>query len=180
MIPFRTTKVLLLISALLALAIAVAYGVLWFAFIKERARISGTLASLSDAERESASYRSIAQLLSETAEKRARIDSFFVNKDGAVSFIKEIEQVGASAGIKTDVIKIAVERSAEEDADSAKAGIEKFAAAIEASGSFEGVYRFLALLEKIPRPLLISHVSFSQNENGVWGGVFEISVSKLK
>ena len=61
-----------------------------------------------------------------------------------------------------------------------RGGLQTLTVAAEASGSFARVLRFLYLVERFPRPLTLSRVSFSQGETGEWSGVFELEVLKIQ
>lgn len=167
-----------MLSIALAAVAVVAYALLWFLFVGEQGRAATLAGKLTLAEQARIGDLSLKTLLSETAQKRARADAFFVGKDGAVAFLKELEKVGVSSGVKTTVVKVA--KKEDEDAERAGAGVETLTIAIEAAGSFAGVHRFLALVERFPRPMTLSRVSFSQSEKGVWNGVFELEALKIK
>ncbi len=176
--PFRSTKFLLTLSIVCSSAAFGAYAFLWFLFVGEQGRAEALAAKLTEVEQARAGDASLKTLLSETAPKRASSDALFVGKDGAVAFLKELERVGASAGVRTTVVKVAKKESGE--AEITTAGLEALTVVVEAEGSFAGVHRFLALAERLPRPIVFSRVSFSQGEKGVWNGVFELEALKLK
>lgn len=180
MMPFRSTKFLLTLSIALAAGALIAYAFLWFLFVGEQGRVAVLAGKLTDAEQARVGDASLKTLLSETAPKRARADALFVGKDGVAAFLKELEQVGVSAGVKTTVVKVAKKEGEEENAKHANAGIETLTVAVEAEGSFAGAHRFLALIERVPRPISLSRVSFSRSEKGAWNGVFEFEVLKIK
>lgn len=176
--PFRSTKFLLTLSIALAAGALVAYALLWFLFVGEQRRTAVLVGKLNEVEQTRAGDASLKNLLSETAPKRAHADALFVGKDGAVAFLKELEQVGVSAGVKTTVVKVAKKEG--EKTELARTGLETLTVAIEAEGSFTGLHRFLALAEHLPRPISLSRVSFAQGEKGAWNGVFELEVLKIK
>lgn len=178
MMPFRSTKFLLTLAAALAAAALIAYTLLWFLFVGEQGRAVALAGKLNEVEQARAGDASLATLLSETAPKRALADALFVGANGAVGFLKELEQVGASTGVKTTVVKVAKKEG--EETALAGAGLETLTVAIEAEGGFAGVHRFLALVERLPRPIILSRVSFAQGEKGAWNGVFELEVLKIK
>lgn len=178
MMPFRSTKFLLTLSIALAAGALIAYALLWFFFVGEQERAAVLAGKLTDAEQARIGDASLKTLLSETAQKRARADALFVGRDGAVAFLKELEQVGVSAGVKTTVVKVAKKEG--EETTLVGAGLETLTVAIEAEGGFAGVHRFLALVERLPRPITLSRVSFAQGEKGGWNGVFELEVLKIK
>ncbi|TSC84497.1 MAG: hypothetical protein G01um101417_162 [Parcubacteria group bacterium Gr01-1014_17] len=180
MIPFRSTKFLLVLCIALVATGAVAYALLWFLFAREQSRAATISGGLREVEQARISDASLQTLLSETAPKRARADMLFVGKDGIVAFLKELERAGASAGVKTTVVKVAKKESREVEANLAGAGLETLSVAIEAEGSFAGVHRFLALAERLPRPIVLSRVSFAKGEKEIWSGVFELEVLKIK
>src|SRR3989344_1177810 len=100
MTPFRSTKFLLWVSAGLAFAAISMYAALWFVFTREQLRVSDSAVSLADAEQTRISDTSLRALLSETTEKRAQANELFVGSGNTVAFLKELEMVGADAGVK--------------------------------------------------------------------------------
>lgn len=178
--PFRSTKFLFLLCIMITGAATVAYILLWFLFVKEQWHAATIADGLREAEQARISDASLQTLLSETAPKRAHADALFVGKDGVVAFLKEIEQIGISVGVKTTVVKVTKKEGVEGEAALSSAGVETLMVAIEAEGSFAGVHRFLALLERAPRPITLLHTSLSQGEKGAWSGVFELEVLKIK
>lgn len=178
--PFRSTKFIFALSLTLAGTAIAAYIVLWFLFVGEQRRAAVIVESLNEAERARASDASLQVLLSETALLRARADALFIGKEGTVVFLKELEQTGVSAGVKTTVVKVEKKEVEGREGSLASAGLETLIVAIEAGGSFAGVHRFLALAERLPRPITLSRVSFSRSEKGVWIGVFELEALKIK
>ncbi|KKU58164.1 MAG: hypothetical protein UX81_C0025G0005 [Parcubacteria group bacterium GW2011_GWA2_47_12] len=180
MMPFRSTKFLLWVGAGLALAAVVLYAVLWFVFTREQSRVLAAASALADAEQARISDTALRALLYETAEKRTLADALFVGNVDTVAFLKELEMVGVDAGVSTKVVNVAKAESIEDADARAEAGLETLAIAVEASGSFSGTHRFLALLERLPRPISIRRASFARGDNGVWNGVFELYVLKIK
>lgn len=180
MMPFRSTKLMFWFSACLALASLALYAVLWFIFTRERARVSDAAAALTDAEQSRVADAALRALLAETAEKRAQADARFVGRDGTVAFLKELERIGADAGANTKVVTVAKKENIENADALAAAGLEALTIAIEASGSFGSAHRFLALLERMPRPLSVRRASFAQGDTGIWNGIFELEVLKIR
>ncbi|OHA18976.1 MAG: hypothetical protein A3C08_00735 [Candidatus Taylorbacteria bacterium RIFCSPHIGHO2_02_FULL_47_18] len=180
MTPFRSTKFLLWVSAGLALAAVTLYAALWFVFTLEQSRVSAAAGALADAAQARISDTALRALLSETEEKRAQANELFVGRGDTVAFLKDLEVVGADAGVKTKVVSVAKAESVEDADTLAEAGLETLAIAVEASGSFSGTHRFLVLLERMPRTISIRRASFAMDDNGIWNGVFEIQVLKIK
>lgn len=181
--PFRFTKLVFIFSTALAVLACAAYAMLWFFFITERAQTRAHAAAFVTAERTRAADTSLAALLSETAGKRSRIDTLFVGKDDTVPFLKELEQVGTVAGVKTTVIKVEAGNPGREGGENVSAGVETLAVTIEAEGDFASVYRFIALLEHMPRPLSFSRIYFTHNDEKqkfAWGSTVELMVWKIK
>src|SRR3989338_11405018 len=116
MTPFRSTKFVLWVSAGLALAAVTLYAALWFVFTLEQSRVSAAAGALADAEQARISDASLRALLSETEEKRAQANELFVGNGDIVAFLKELEVVGADAGVKTKGVSVAKTESGE-DAD---------------------------------------------------------------
>ncbi len=178
MMPFRSTRLLAALSVALALVALLAYAALWFFFAREQARAAAVVAARAAEEQAERHDASRERLLLETEVKRARVDALFVGQDGAVQFLKELEQTARDAAAELTVIKVA---SPEESVNPPPpGGFEKLLVAVEVGGSFAEVHRFLTLLDLLPRPLAISRASFSREESGAWSGIFELEALKLR
>ena len=180
MMPFRTTKMLLWLAVFLSAVALCAYAGLWFLFSRERARIESAAVSLTVLRHTRENDETLKRLLSETAEKRARAYALFVERDGAVAFLKELERTAAAAGAKLSIVQVGAREGKAASGASARGGLQTLVVAAEARGSFAHVLRFLYLVERFPRPLTLSRVSLSQGETGEWSGVFELEVLKIQ
>ncbi len=180
MMPFRTTKMLLWLAVFLSAVALCAYAGLWFLFSQERARTESAVGSLAVLRHTRENGETLERLLSETAEKRARADALFVGRDGAVAFLKELERIAAAAGAKLSIVQVGAREVGAAGGAATRGGLQTLTVAVEASGSFAHVLRFLYLVERLPRPLTLSRGALSQGETGEWSGVFEIAVLKIQ
>ena len=178
MIPLRSTKFFLTLSIVALSAAVVLYSALSWAFFAARARATARAGAETEAERARASTVALARLLSDTADKRNRADALFVASGGTPSFLKEVEDAARAAGVSASIVQVENKGTAETSAT--EAGVGELAVAVEARGGFQGVYGFLMLLERFPRPLSLSRVSLTRNESGVWSGVFEVRALQMK
>ena len=131
----------------------------------------------------------LKNVLDETKKDRQKIQEFFVDKDSIADFLEYIESLGKSAGVKASVSVLS-----EEDHFSVsgmKAPVLKLV--IGATGSWQGIYRYLNLLENLPYREEISAVSlrsqvgtsFVADGKNVqskkaeeWSGTFELNILK--
>ena len=178
MIPLRSTRFFLTFSIIALSAAVVLYGALSLAFFAARARAAARAGAETETERARASTAALARLLSDTADKRNRADALFVAAGGTPSFLKEMEDAARAAGVSASIVK--VENNGAADTSATEAGVGALAVAVEARGGFRGVYDFLTLLERFPRPLSLSRVSLTRNESGMWSGVFEVRALQMK
>lgn len=166
--PFRSTKALLFFSICAIVAAVAAYSVLWFLFSKKRDAITEADISRIKSEQEKTAEEGVKNLLKETLAKREKVAALFIGEDNKVAFLEEISAAGRFAGVKTFVINVAEE----EDND--------LRVSVESHGSFSDSIGFLSLLQTLPRPISVKRASISQDEKGIWNGIFEVRVLKLK
>lgn len=168
----RTSKTNLLIAALLALAAAVFYAVL-FAQIKEKNEHVSALQNAIEqsAEREQRLV-SVQKLVFETAALRKKLADYRIAKDNAVSFIAMLEKIGRETNLAVTIASVEVVPRAGADA----AAAENLRLVIRFEGGFADTVRYLGLLELLPvesqvEQALVSRTSSGDGKNApLWRG----------
>lgn len=168
MMPFRSTKALLFFSICAIVAAVAAYSVLWFLFSKKQAAITEADISRIKSGQEKTAEEGVKNLLQETLAKREKAAALFVGENNKVAFLEEIAAAGRAAGVKTSIINVSEEENS------------ALRVSVESHGSFSGSIGFLSLLQTLPRPLSVKRASVFQDEKGIWNGIFEVRVLKLK
>ena len=127
--------------------------------------------------------------LEETKKDRAKLETFLVDKETIATFLEYIEALGKTAGVKASVASLS------EDTRFPVSGSEVpvLRLVLNASGSWQAVYRYLNLLQNLPYREEISSVTL-RNETGAtygadgkvidakknhtWNGTFELAILK--
>lgn len=153
---------------------------------------------------EQANLTSLKTVFSDTTDERQKINSYFVQKDGAVDFITTLENLAAFAHLGHETQSV----NAEEEAPPA-ANREWLHLTFRTNGSWQNTYYFISLLENLPYRLIIHQISThatgqttseappsptldlvtgssspsvapAVKKGSVWETSYDISVSKLK
>ncbi|MCI0532813.1 hypothetical protein L0Y49_01180 [bacterium] len=93
-----------------------------------------------------------------TAEERARLETFFINRESVLDFIEEIESLGRHAGVT-----LTIESVGKRD--------DTLEIAVFGEGSFENVLYFSALMEHTPYRIVFPSISFERKKetgNDLW------------
>jgi hypothetical protein len=144
----KLKKITLLAAALLMGAGYVAF------FYAVRSMNDKELLMKGDIERASAAEGraiSLNNFLRSTAETRASLDGHFVTEGTVADFIERLEGLGAIAGVEASLTSVEVPDNA-----------PILRASFKASGTFSGVYHFIALLEALPYELEIERLSLAK------------------
>jgi len=99
----------------------------------------------------------VNQSIVNTQKDRDRVEGFFVDEEGIVSFIERIEELGARVGVETTLSNLNVQNNSE------------LVFSITTAGSFQDVILFAALLENLPFSLTINKAQFSHKSGGQIG-----------
>lgn len=154
----RKNKGLLAIVLLLNVA---AVGWYFFLFIEVKAkneRVSD-LVNRIDAETTAENLQnSVKALVAQTAPQRVKLNSYVIEKDGAVSFIELLERVGDDVGVAVAIESVERSERAETPA------VEELRLALKATGAWSGVVRFMGLLELLPYEARISQAALSKKD----------------
>lgn len=132
-------KKLLIVSLLVALGLFGANAFFLFLTREEAGAAREIATKKFAAEMEAEEVRAIERAIAESKSEQDELLAYFVNKDGAVSFIERLESTGKTAGLAISLSNVSVP----------KAG-NVFQVDMATEGSFENTFYFLTLLEKLP------------------------------
>jgi hypothetical protein len=119
------------------------FGVWWWVNHLEQ-RLHDTKVSAKRAEDERRQYASLAALAGDTAEDRARLETYIVSDSGVIGFLAELEQIaGANAIVPTTRTISTVPLAGD-------ALFEELVVAISLVGSQEGIKEVLRSYERMP------------------------------
>jgi hypothetical protein len=136
--------------------------------------------NLAAAEQQQNGSVAMKHLLSDTKEERTKLETYFIGKDGIVSFIESVESLGKLVNAKVSVNSIGV--------DQGNGGnmFEYVTMNATAEGNFSNLFWFLSLVEHMPLKLEVSKVSLDdispgfQKKDKQWRLTFVLEALKLK
>ena len=127
--------------------------------------------------------RSVKEIITDVAPQRKEIDSYFVNKDSIVGFIKTIEDLGSLSGVSLEVDSVGVDGLEIGDGVDSKI-LEKLNLDFTTTGSWQDTFYLIILLESLPYKVsfeeFVLEEKVDSNSKRYWDSVFSLSVVKLK
>lgn len=150
--------------------------------------VSEQLTQIESEVKKDESLRSIKNLMNDTKEEREQIAGLFVQPNGTVDFIEEVESLGRVAGVKLEVESVGIGALKDKTGSST----ESFRLFFKTEGSWGGTMHLLSLLENMPYKISFENVrlgkvsggSSSESGKGItpsyWSGNFSFSVLKIK
>lgn len=190
MIGTRTKKICLIIILLNFVAVA-AYIFLFLEMQAINQNTRNLAAALAETKKQNEALGLLKDALGKTAGDRQKLDSFFVASDGVVNFLDWIE------GLANRELTVAVNSVAIENVEPPQNTLEALHLSVGTTGTWQGVFRFLELMETAPYKITINHATLLKTGNGGggapgaggkrakgipldWQGNFDIDIYKLK
>lgn len=178
---FKKTKKLFLTFLVLSV-FGLAFDITVFFVIKQRTEaVSIAENQLALAAEKANSLKSVKALMDDTAERRAKVGTFFIKDDKVVDFLDSLDTLGTQNGVKLAINSVAVAPLSK----TSSSYLEQLNIKVQVEGSWSNVYRFLTLLETMPYKVSWGRVGFDQvsgsaGKQSIWQGVFDVSIVKLK
>lgn len=187
------TKKIFVTMILLNVIIFGVYGYIYWNIAQESKTIAELQVQSSEYQAKNDDLRSVKISLDENKDFISQIDTFFIAKDGVVSFINTLERLGQSTGLKINIQSVSVEPGS--DPKDFKEGLKL---KIETEGGWQDSSRFLSIIENLPYRLVVNSASVILNGSSeailfkdgefnrkvgpeeVWKWTFDITVIKLK
>ncbi len=188
------TKKVLFITIALAMTSLLLYGFLFWE-IKTKTQDAAKIQEDADKDVKREESLRLAKIsLAKNKESIEKIDSYFIARDGVVSFIEELENLGKETGVILSIGSV----SAEVDAKVKDDFKETLRIRLEASGSWKDLFYFLSILESLPYRAQIEQMTLSllgasdkipfggeagkrvPGKGEVWRGAFELTILKLR
>lgn len=146
-------------------------GWLYFIFtIKEQNRaVKEERQKLAINEKTFQNANSLKALMSEVAEKKQLIDSFFLNRESAINFIENLELIAKQTDVSIKIGNVSIKNTEKEILN----------LQFNLSGDFKQVFHYLVLLENLPYLIDVERINF-RKAGEKWQADFEISLSGFK
>lgn len=146
-----------IISILIAnLVVASAYFFLFAEVWSKNKKIASIESEIAGQNEKDVKLQFIGKLLEETKEKRELVSKTFLNSDGAVSFIEEMERLAKNNNVSINIDSITIDKNFSNNK-------EKINLRIKADGSWKNLYKFFGLLESLSYNIDISRISWSKD-----------------
>lgn len=138
--------------------ILIIYGWWWFfnKINKEKESILNIRTAFKGAETKINNLKHLENILDSVEEDSRLIANSFIDEKNLVLFIQELERVADTANVELEVVGASVPTSIEELGP-------KFI--INVSGDFDDVYRYIALLQKVPNQILFDKLYIYQTKS---------------
>ena len=153
-----------LIAAILCNAVAL--GAFWWIFSSMSAKNDHAAALSSQIQNQLSQQQSaegVRKALAESADDRAQLARYFLDKDSVVGFIEGLQRAGAALGVTVQVSSLNEGQVPLQGGGSAAT----LDISLDSRGTWSSVRSFLALLEKLPYSADFSAVTMSQIDSGV-------------
>ncbi len=159
----KTAIVVVLLNAALM-------GGWWYTFKWVRDAKTAAVASaevIATSEAKQNNIRALGAFLQDIESDRAKIEGAFINSKTLVSFIEEIERLATQANVGLVIELVTLPRSSD--------GFPVFH--LKTDGSFNGTYRFLALLEALRYHVSLTNVQMFENSvQKTWSSAIQLEL----
>ncbi len=175
----RTTTILY-VSAFVAFALILSYGVAYSNFLNINTTVISTDASLRDAMSAKDKLISLQKTISGSKADIQKINGMFVSNDGVAGFLQQVESIANTSGLSHSLSP-----DIQQDGDLSPYQQELLKVTLTTTGSWVGTLRFLNLLENLPYKIAFTSISIqagdkTKNGNAVWTSNFQFTVVKNK
>lgn len=163
-----------LFAAVACVISASVFGALYARVRNVGARLPALLLQIEENEKRLGTAAMLQKLASETELTRTALAKVVIQKDGAAGFIEAFETAGRRIGVVVAIDSV-------EPRERATPNLEELRMTLHATGSWEKVARFAALVETLPIESRVLSAAFSRT--GVLGESFwraDITLAALK
>lgn len=143
------------------------YGA-WYAYVSaESQRVASLQSQIEEATKNVDHITSAKAALAEIADDEAAVQSYFVPESGVVSFINNLEQLGALQKANLSVVSVSTAGSSTQPV---------LLLTLSITGTFDAVMRTVGLVEYAPYDVSISKFSIMAQGKGGWQANVSITV----
>lgn len=169
------------IVATLLLCGVYVYGILYLQ--EGHARIETLRKDIIAAEKQVADNDAVRQALDEFRLYQEEVDNHFVDADGIVTFVEEVERSARAFGLTVKIDNL----NEVEVAPKPLTTVKRLNATFTVRGSWEKVARFATAVDSFPYHVYVYNASFSTDNSAtgegkdvLWVGSWNVSIPKLK
>lgn len=119
--------------------------------------------------------QTVRRVVRDTQTQRQQLDSYFVTEPEFVSFLEEIESLGASAGAPIQVQSVGIGKPIDKDELVVPLELD-----LRSEGTLRGVFHVLTLLEAYPKVMHVRSARITQHPTDLnWVGAFNVEVIQV-
>lgn len=191
------TKKSMIVSIVLAVAIFVIYGFVFYDIKAKNEQISSLTNDVQQLRSKDDILKATKTILDQNKDLISQLDSYFIPADGVVGFIRILESVGKFSGIDMTINSVGTETDSKVKDDIK----EILRLHVKTNGSWENTFYFLSILENLPYRIDVEEATLGlmgstdkvffdnktalaqtrqQNKDEKWEGSFNVIVMKLK
>ncbi len=154
-----TTVKVFYLSVFWAIFIIVIYGFAFLKLVGQNERTSILVLDTENLTKEKVTLLTLKGQAVETTTARKKLADYFIPRDGVVTFLNNIQDLGRSNNVELKVDSVLVE-----DESGSPEQFEYLKLAITGSGTWTDVYRFESLVELIPYKVIVDNVRFEKKQ----------------
>lgn len=156
------------ISATVLLILVGAAYVGWYSAISNKSRqVADVQQKIDEANKNMKRIASARAALADIADDEAAVRSYFVPESGVVTFINDLERLGATEGSDVRVLSVATSGSSAQPT---------LLVSLSIKGPFDAVMRTIGAIEYAPYDLSAKKLSVTQDESKLWYADLSLSV----
>lgn len=129
------------------------YGYFFYTIIAENEKTSLLRGEIELREKEENRSLSERNLIRGTEEERQTLNGYFINSNSIVSFIERLEALGRASNVGMTLSSV--------DIDKNRKNVLKIN--LRVSGSFQGIYYLISLIEAMPYEIEVNRFSLSRS-----------------
>jgi len=157
----KGTKKIAVVALVLNICAGIAYGMFYMSVGEIRAEVAKTAQTLQQKLVLQEIEQSERHVISDTKQKREKLQSYFITEEEAVSFIEQLETLSTVAGVSLSISSVDVKK-------------EGLSVQLNTESAWTETYHFLTLVESMPLKVSIDQARFRYNGNGVWNTSYTV------
>lgn len=185
----NTTRKIFYLSIAWAIIITATYVYAFLGLINQSEHTALLVGETENLTKEKVTLLTLRGQAVETTRARQELADYFIPKDGVVTFLNRIQDLGESGGVDLKVNSVL-----EEGEETSPEQFEYLKLSMSGSGNWTDVYRFESLMELMPYKVIVDSVRLEKIQSEVgsglsrkkstanlgWKVVLEIRILKLK
>lgn len=162
-------------SFILLVIATTVYGVAFFIIRSENIEISQLRSDINTVLGKEQQLKSSKNIVYDTEEARAELDSYFISQDGVVDFLEKIESFGDRANVFVEIKSVEIEPIGKSKV------LDYLNVVVSVDGEWEDVFYLLNLIESQPLSISTNRMDLEEDKRGEeWTLSLDFNVLKIK